>query len=199
MCGIAGMLNRESDGPVAERDMRQMLAMLRHRGPDEFGILLVLDEVATGFGRTGTLFACEQAGIAPDILVLAKGLTAGYLGLSATLASERVYAAFLGEGDRKTGFGHRVHRRGNQRDVQGDVPGELRLERDVAGQDARMSGKKKDVVERQRLLDDSHCFDLKPQKRIIRYGSVAAKHVRRSLWRTYRASDPPQFPRSRCT
>ena len=59
-------------------------------------MLLICDEVATGFGRTGTMFACEQEGVAPDLLCLAKGLTGGYLPLAATLATERIYEAFLG-------------------------------------------------------------------------------------------------------
>lgn len=63
---------------------------------DQHGILLVCDEVATGFGRTGTMFAVEQAGISPDILCLAKGLTGGYLPLAATLATEAVFEAFRG-------------------------------------------------------------------------------------------------------
>jgi len=63
---------------------------------DDFGVLLICDEVATGFGRTGTMFACEQEDVAPDLLCLAKGITGGYLPLAATLASERVYEEFLG-------------------------------------------------------------------------------------------------------
>ena len=58
---------------------------------DRHDVLLISDEVATGFGRTGTMFACEQEGVAPDFLCLAKGLTGGYLPLAATLATERIY------------------------------------------------------------------------------------------------------------
>lgn len=57
---------------------------------------LIVDEVATGFGRTGTLFACEQEGVTPDFLCLAKGIAAGYVPLAATLATEEIYEAFLG-------------------------------------------------------------------------------------------------------
>jgi len=60
------------------------------------GVLLICDEVASGFGRTGTLFASEQCGLRPDILCLGKGITGGYLPMSATVASNRVYEAFLG-------------------------------------------------------------------------------------------------------
>jgi adenosylmethionine-8-amino-7-oxononanoate aminotransferase len=62
----------------------------------ETGVLLICDEVATGFGRTGTLFASEQCGLRPDLLVIGKGMSGGYLPLSATAASDRVFRAFLG-------------------------------------------------------------------------------------------------------
>ncbi len=61
------------------------------------GIPLIADEVAVGFGRTGTLFACEQEGVTPDFLCLAKGITGGYLPLAATVTTDAVYDAFLGE------------------------------------------------------------------------------------------------------
>ncbi len=71
-------------------------------------VLLICDEVATGFGRTGTLFAVEQAGVSPDLLCLGKGITGGYLPMSAVAASQRVYDAFLGEdlGERTFYHGH---------------------------------------------------------------------------------------------
>jgi adenosylmethionine-8-amino-7-oxononanoate aminotransferase len=72
------------------------------------GALMIADEVATGCGRTGTMWATEQAGVVPDLLTLGKGITAGYLPLSAVLATEEVYEAFLGtpESDRAFFHGH---------------------------------------------------------------------------------------------
>ena len=79
---------------------------------DRFDVHLIADEIAVGFGRTGTLFACEQAKIAPDILCLSKGLTGGYLPLSAVMTTDRVYEAFYDD-DVARGFLHSHSYTGN--------------------------------------------------------------------------------------
>jgi len=79
---------------------------------DRYEVLLVADEIAVGFGRTGTLFACEQAGIAPDLLCLSKGLTGGYLPLSVVMSADRIYAAFY-DHDATRGFLHSHSYTGN--------------------------------------------------------------------------------------
>lgn len=95
--GAAGMI------VAPEGFLRRVREATRH-----YDVLLIADEVAVGIGRTGTMFACEQEQVSPDILCLAKGLTGGYLPLAATLTTEKVYQAFLGSvGERRTFFhGH---------------------------------------------------------------------------------------------
>jgi adenosylmethionine-8-amino-7-oxononanoate aminotransferase len=77
-----------------------------------YDVLLIADEIMTGFGRTGTLFACEQAQLAPDLLCLSKGITGGYLPLSCVLATDAVYAAFYDD-DARRGFLHSHSYTGN--------------------------------------------------------------------------------------
>src|SRR3954454_9708372 len=73
---------------------------------DDHDLFLICDEVATGFGRTGTMFACEQEGVTPDFMTVAKGLTGGYLPLAATLTTGRVYEGFLAESSEFKTFFH---------------------------------------------------------------------------------------------
>ena len=82
-----------------------MLAELR-AWCDTHEVHLILDEVMTGFGRTGTMFACQQESITPDFLCLAKGLTGGYLPLAATLTTGKIYDAFLGSAENTFYYGH---------------------------------------------------------------------------------------------
>src|SRR3954451_3840817 len=93
--GAAGMLVHPPGYLRAVRDLC-----------DRHGVLLILDEVATGFGRTGRMFACEHEGVAPDLMCLAKGITGGSLPLAATLATERIYEGFLGEHEEFRTFFH---------------------------------------------------------------------------------------------
>jgi adenosylmethionine-8-amino-7-oxononanoate aminotransferase len=95
--GAAGMLMQPRGFLAGAREL-----CTRH------DVLLICDEVATGFGRTGTMFACEQEQVVPDLLCLAKGISGGYLPLAATIATDYIYKGFLGfYGDKKTFFhGH---------------------------------------------------------------------------------------------
>ena len=95
MQGAAGMLVQPPGYLRAVRDLC-----------DRHDVFLVCDEVATGFGRTGTMFACEQEAVAPDFLCLAKGLTGGYMPLAATLTTDRVHDGFLGEYEEFRTFFH---------------------------------------------------------------------------------------------
>ena len=73
---------------------------------DEYDVLLIADEIATGFGRTGRLFACERAGITPDIMCLSKGLTGGYMPMSITVVKEKIYEAFYADWSEGKAFMH---------------------------------------------------------------------------------------------
>jgi adenosylmethionine-8-amino-7-oxononanoate aminotransferase len=73
---------------------------------DAHDVFLIADEVLTGFGRTGTLFACEQEGVVPDFVALAKGLTGGYMPLAATLTKQSIFHAFTGGPERTLYYGH---------------------------------------------------------------------------------------------
>ncbi|MDQ6605047.1 MAG: adenosylmethionine--8-amino-7-oxononanoate transaminase [Actinomycetota bacterium] len=86
--GAAGML-MAPDGYL--RAVRELC--------DAYGVLLICDEVATGFGRTGAMFACQHEAVTPDLLCVGKGLTGGYLPLAATITTERIYEGFLGAFD----------------------------------------------------------------------------------------------------
>lgn len=93
--GAAGMLTQSAGYLKAVRELTK-----------KYDVLLIVDEVATGFGRTGTLFACEQQDVAPDFMTVAKGLTAGYLPLAATLTTDQIYEAFLGKEEELKTFFH---------------------------------------------------------------------------------------------
>jgi adenosylmethionine-8-amino-7-oxononanoate aminotransferase len=101
--GASGMLSAE---PGFLRQIRDLC--------DTYDVLMIVDEVATGFGKTGKMFACEHEQVSPDLMCVAKGLTGGYLPVAATLTSQKVFDGFLGEYEEKKTFFHGHSYTGNQ-------------------------------------------------------------------------------------
>jgi len=107
---------------------------------DHYQVHLIADEIAVGFGRTGSLFACEQANISPDFLCLSKGLTGGYLPLSAVLTTNQVYQAFYDDYQNLTGFLHSHSYTGNALGCRAALTTiELFQCRDVIGDNRRLA------------------------------------------------------------
>ncbi|MBI4231016.1 MAG: adenosylmethionine--8-amino-7-oxononanoate transaminase [Planctomycetes bacterium] len=126
--GAAGMIIQP------EGYIRRVRAMC-----DRHDVLLIADEVATGFGRTGRMFACDLEGVRPDLLCLAKGLTGGYLPLAATLATEEIFEAFLGPPESGRMFTHGHTYGGNPLGCAAALANlrRLRAKRIVEGVDAK--------------------------------------------------------------
>lgn len=103
MQGAAGMISHP-DGFL--KGVRELCT--------KYNVLMIADEVAVGFGRTGTIFACERENVSPDFLCMAKGITGGYVPLAATMTTEKVFEAFLGEPDEMKTFFHGHSYTGNQ-------------------------------------------------------------------------------------
>ena len=124
------------------------LTMLRE-ACDRYGVHLIADEIAVGFGRTGTLFACEQAAISPDFICLSKGLTGGYLPLSAVLTSDTVYQAFYDDYQNLTAFLHSHSYTGNALGCRAALATiGLFQQQDVLGNNRRLAAAMAKAVER---------------------------------------------------
>jgi adenosylmethionine-8-amino-7-oxononanoate aminotransferase len=107
---------------------------------DKYNVHLIADEIAVGFGRTGTLFACEQASITPDFMCLSKGLTGGYLPLSAVLTTDQVYRAFYDDYQNMTAFLHSHSYTGNALACRaGLATVEIFQQRDIIGNNKKLA------------------------------------------------------------
>jgi adenosylmethionine-8-amino-7-oxononanoate aminotransferase len=160
---------------------------------DAHGVHLIADEIAVGFGRTGTLFACEQAQVTPDFLCVSKGLTAGSLPLSAVLTNERVFEAFWSE-DRTRGFLHSHSYTGNPiACAAANATLDLFAERDVIADNRGLAARMARAAAR--FADHPHVGDLRQAGMILAFELVEdratrrayADHPRRRALAAYRA------------
>ncbi|MDX2416245.1 MAG: adenosylmethionine--8-amino-7-oxononanoate transaminase [Xanthomonadales bacterium] len=141
---------------------------------DEYRIHLIADEIAVGFGRTGTMFACEQGGIAPDFMCLSKGLTGGYLPMSAVMTSHAVYAAFYDEYTTLRGFLHSHSYTGNALGCAAALATmELFEERDVLADNRGLAAQMLGAISP--LRDHRHVGDIRQTGMVLAIEMVAQR------------------------
>lgn len=141
------------------------LELLR-KACDEFGVHLIADEIAVGFGRTGSLFACEQAGISPDIMCLSKGITGGYLPLSVAMTTEDIYQAFYDDYENLTAFLHSHSYTGNALACSAALATlDLFEKDDVIGNNKRLAEKMREAVSE--LDDHPHVAEIRQTGMIL--------------------------------
>jgi len=144
---------------------------------DRYGVHLIADEIAVGFGRTGTLFACEQAGISPDFICLSKGLTGGYLPLSAVLTSDTVYRAFYDDYQNLTAFLHSHSYTGNALGCRAALATiGLFQQQDVLGNNRRLAAAMAKAVER--FQDHPNVAEVRQTGMIVAIELVKNKQTR---------------------
>ena len=144
---------------------------------DRYGVHLIADEIAVGFGRTGTLFACEQAAISPDFICLSKGLTGGYLPLSAVLTSDKVYRAFYDDYQNLTAFLHSHSYTGNALGCRAALATiGLFQQQDVLGNNRQLAAAMAKAVER--FQDHPNVAEVRQTGMIVAIELVKNKHTR---------------------
>jgi adenosylmethionine-8-amino-7-oxononanoate aminotransferase len=141
---------------------------------DEFCIHLIADEIAVGFARSGTMFACEQGGISPDFMCLSKGLTGGYLPMSAVMTSNVVYAAFYDEYTTLRGFLHSHSYTGNALACAAALATmELFDQRDVLSANRKLAEQMLEAISP--LRDHAHIGDIRQTGMILAVEMVARR------------------------
>ena len=152
------------------------LSMLRE-ACDRYQVHLIADEIAVGFGRTGSLFACEQAAISPDFMCLSKGLTGGYLPLSAVLTTDAVYQAFYADYQKLSAFLHSHSYTGNALGCRAALTTiSIFQQRDVIGANRRLAACMAKAVEHFRA--HPHVAEVRQTGMILAVELIKNKHTR---------------------
>jgi adenosylmethionine-8-amino-7-oxononanoate aminotransferase len=172
------------------------LKMLRE-ACDKYHVHLIADEIAVGFGRTGTLFACEQANISPDFMCLSKGLTGGYLPLSAVMTTNTVYQAFYDDYQNLTAFLHSHSYTGNALGCRAAMATiGLFQAQDVLGNNLRLAA----VMDRvtQRFTEHPHVAEVRRTGMILAIELIKNKHTREAYpWQQRRGLRVYQYALSK--